>query len=176
MSTAAAPPVSRDAYGALLLLLAAPSLVPGLGALAAPLSGLAGILLGAQLVLGRRQPWVPDRVRGWIEAVPVGPRLSLWIQQRLRPVLRIPAPGFPRVLAGLTVAWSGLLLVLPLALIPFSNTVPALSLGLVGAGLAVRKSLLSWLGMALSGGYTALLVLLGEALLLGARELASRLS
>ncbi len=174
MSAAAARPVSRDAYGALLLVLAAPALVPGLGVLAAPLSGLAGILLGAQLVLGRRTPWVPARVRAWMAAVPLGPRLSLWLQERLRPLLRLPAPGLPRVLAGLTVAWSSLLLVLPLAFVPFGNVVPALALGLVGAGLAVRKSLLSWLGMALSGGYTALLIVLGEALLLAAQGLLSR--
>ncbi len=69
------------------------------------------------------------------------------------------------VLAGLTVAWTGLLLVLPLALIPFSDMIPALALGFVGAGLAARRSLFSWLGMALSGGYTALLIILSEALI-----------
>lgn len=174
MKAAAARPVSRDAYGALLLVLAAPALVPGFGILAAPLSGLAGILLGAQLTLGHRMPWVPLRVRAWMAGAPLGPRLSLWLQDLLRPLLRLPAPGLPRVLAGLTVAWSSLLLALPLAFVPFSNVAPALALGLVGAGLVVRKSLLSWLGMALSGGYTALLFVLGEALLLASQELISR--
>jgi len=142
----------------------------------APLAGLASLVLGLQLMVGKRVPWMPDRVRGWMAASPLGPRLSLWIQQRARPLLRLPAPGFPRLLAGLTVAWSSLLLVLPLVFVPFGNVAPALSLGLVGAGLVVRKSLLSWLGMALSGGYTALLIVLGEALLLVAQEVLSRLT
>ncbi len=100
----------------------------------------------------------------------LGPRLSLWIQNHLRPLLGLSAPRVPVILAGLAVAWTGLLLALPLAFIPFSNMIPALALGLVGAGLAARRSLFSWLGMALSGGYTALLIILGEALILIAQE------
>ncbi|MBI4912409.1 MAG: exopolysaccharide biosynthesis protein [Acidobacteria bacterium] len=173
---AATSPVSRDAYGALLVMIAAPALVPGLGALAAPFAGLAGLALGAQLAIGRRIPWVPSRVRAWVTTAPMGPRMSLWIQKRLQPFLRLPSPGFPRVLAGLTVAWSSLLLVLPLAFVPFSNMAPALALGLVGLGLAARKSLFGWLGAALSGGYTALLILVGEAVLLAGKALLENLS
>lgn len=99
MMTSVALPISRDSYGALLLMLAAPTLLPGIGMMAAPL-----------------------------------------------------------------------------AFVPFSNTIPALSLGLVGAGLMVRKSLFSWLGMALSGGYTALLIILGETLILATQGILARLT
>ena len=75
-------------------------------------------------------------------------------------------PSFPLPLAGLTVAWSSLILILPLAIIPFSNTIPSLSVGLIGAGLLTGRSLFGWLGMALSGGYTVALVLLAEVLIL----------
>lgn len=78
--------------------------------------------------------------------------------------------------AGLTVAWSSLIMLLPLAIVPFSNTIPALSMGLVGTGLVVRKSLFSWLGMALSGGYTALLIIIGEALVLATKGILARLT
>lgn len=168
MSTAA---ISRDAYGTLLLVLAAPTLLPGLGVLAAPLAGLAGLAVGVQLVLGRRTPWVPDRARGWLADASLGPRLSLWLQAKFRPLRGLRLPPLPRVLAGLAVFWSSLLLVLPLAFVPFSNLVPALALALLGAGLAARRSLFGWLGAALSGGYTAVLILLGEALVLFARGL-----
>ena len=169
MKLSQAPPVSRDSYGALLLMLAAPTLVPGVGMIMAPLVGLVGLALGVQLAVGRPAPWMPDRTRVWVTSSALGPRLSLWIQERFRPWLRLPSPRFPKILAGLTVAWSSLLLLLPLAFIPFSNIIPALSLGLVGVGLVVRKSLFSWLGMVLSGGFTALLILLGEALILAAQ-------
>lgn len=163
-------PVSREFYGTLVLVLAASSLLPGVGAIAAPLSGAASLALGLQLAAGRRIPWVPERVRGWLSSSTFGPRLSLWIQNHLRPLFGLPTPRFPGILAGLTVAWTGLLLVLPLALIPFSDLIPALALGLVGAGLAARRSLFGWLGMATSGGFTALLIILGEALSLTAQE------
>ncbi len=168
--------LSRDAYGTLLLVLAAPTLVPGLGLLAAPVAGLVGLLVGAQLLLGRRSPWLPARARVWMDDATLGPRLSVWLQARLRPLQGLRVPGMPPWVAGLAVVWSSLLLVLPLVLVPFGNTVPALALGLLGAGLATRRSLFGWLGAALSGGYSALLVLLGEALLLSARHLLSRLS
>ena len=169
MNTTLAQPVSRDSYGALLLMLAAPTLVPVVGVMVAPLVGLAGLVLGLQLAMGRPVPWIPDRTRAWVISSALGPKLSLWIHEKFRPLSRLPSPRFPGLLAGLTVAWSSLLLLLPLAFIPFSNMIPALSLGLVGAGLVARKSLFSWLGMVLSGGFTALLILLGEALILAAQ-------
>ena len=157
-------------------MLAAPTLLPGIGMMAAPLAGLAGLAIGVQLAVGRRVPWMPDRIQSWITSSTLGPRLSLWIQVRCKPLLCLPSPRFPMLFAGLTVAWSSLILLLPLTFVPFSNTIPALSLGLVGAGLMVRKSLFSWLGMALSGGYTALLIILGETLILATRGILARLT
>ncbi len=174
MMASVALPVSRDSYGSLLLMLAAPALLPGIGMVAAPLAGLAGIAIGVQLAMGRRVPWMPDGVRTRIVSSALGPRLSLWIQARCQPLLSLPSPRFPMLFAGLTVAWSSLILLLPLAFVPFSNTIPALSLGLMGAGLMVRKSLFSWLGMALSGGYTALLIILGETLILVTQGILAR--
>lgn len=174
MTAAATVPVSRDAYGTLLLMLAAPALLPGLGTVAAPLAGLAGVAVGTQLLFGRRAPWLPARARGWIDAATLGPRLALWIESRLRPLVRLRAPGLPRVLAGLAVLWSSFLLALPLAFVPFGNLAPALALGLLGVGLAARRSLFGWLGAALSGGYTVLLILLGEAIVLIFNNLFNR--
>jgi hypothetical protein len=166
-------PFSRDAYGTLLLVLAVPTLLPGLGLLTAPLAGLAGLGVGVQLTLGRRAPWMPSRARAWMDDASLGPRLSLWLQARFQPLQGLRLPRLPRVLAGLAVSWSSLLLVLPLALVPFGHTIPALALGLLGVGLAVRRSLFGWLGAALSGGYTAFLALLGEAVALMVRGLAA---
>jgi hypothetical protein len=104
-------------------------------------------------------------------SVAIGPRLSVWIHRRFKPILHLTPPRFPHFLAGATVAWSSLLLLLPLIFIPFSNVIPSLAVGLVGAGLVAQKSILGWLGLALSGGFTLALVLLGEALLLGIQAL-----
>lgn len=168
--------VSREAYGTLLLVLAAPSLLPGLGILAAPVAGLAGLAVGAQLVLGRRMPWVPARVRARMGEASLGPRLSRWLQARLGPLRSLRVPPLPRVPTGLAVLWSSLLLLLPLGFVPFGNMAPALSLGLLGAGLAAHRSPFAWLGAALSGGYTVLLVFLGDWLVPMVRSLLAALS
>ena len=161
----------RNAFGTILLILAATAIVPGIGMVTGPFAGLTGLVLGAQLVMGRRAPWMPLWLRTRMASSELGLRLSRWIQDRCRPILHLAPPRFPQFLAGLTVAWSSFLLLLPLFFIPFSNTIPSLSVGLIGAGLMVRSSLLGWLGMAVSGGYTIALLFLGEALLLSAQAL-----
>ncbi len=176
MSGSAIRPGAGQAYGTILVLLAATSVVPGVGMVTGPLVGLASLLLGVQLTLGRTVPWMPAWLRTRMASSNLGPRFSRWIQDRCRPLLHLAPPRFPGVLAGLTVAWSSLLLILPLAFIPFSNTIPSLSVGLVGAGLLAQRSLLGWLGLALAGGYTVVLAFLGEALFLAAQALIRHLT
>ncbi|MFN7958789.1 MAG: exopolysaccharide biosynthesis protein [Holophagaceae bacterium] len=163
-------------YGPLLVLLASLSAVPGIGSLTSPVVGLATLTLGLQLMAGRPFPWLPGWARQRMGASSLGGRFSAWLQERCRPLLHLRAPGFPGPLAGLTVAWSSLILMLPLAFIPFSNTIPSLSVGLVGAGLVAQRSLLGWLGFALAGSYTLVLALLGEALVLAAQALIRHLA
>lgn len=163
--------IARNAYGATLLILAGASVLPGVGMVTGPLAGTAGVVLGVQLARGRHQPWMPPWLKARVESSAIGPRLSLWIHERFRPILHLTPPGFPLFLAGATVAWSSLLLILPLIFIPLGNVIPSLAMGLVGAGLMAQKSILGWLGLALSGSFTLALVLLGEALLLGIQAL-----
>jgi hypothetical protein len=176
MSRAAVRTRAGQAYGTILILLAATAIVPGVGMVTSPLAGLACLFLGAQLALGRPTPWMPTWLRTRVASSDLGARFTRWIQDWCRPILHLSPPRFPILLAGLTVAWSSLLLILPLALIPFSNMIPSLSVGLVGASLVAQRSLLGWLGMVLAGGYTVILALLGEALLLATQTLIHRLS
>ena len=81
----------------------------------------------------------------------------------------------PLLLAGTAVIWTSLVLFLPLVLIPLSNTLPSLALGLLGAGLALGRTFLAWLGLALSGAFTGAVVLLGAAAWEGLQALAGRL-
>lgn len=171
MSVATMGSGAGQAYGTILVLLAATAVVPGVGMVTGPLVGLAGLFLGVQLALGRPTPWVPAWLQQRMVSSDLGPRFSTWIQDRCRLLLHLRPPQIPALLAGLTVAWSSLLLLLPLAFIPFSNTIPSLAVGLVGAGLLAQRSLLGWLGLALAGGYTVILACLGEALFLAAQAL-----
>lgn len=160
-----------DPYGELLLLLAAPSVIPLVGSVVGPLAGVAAVLLGVQLALGRSEPWMPRRWRGKLGRSPAALRLRMWIQRRLRPFAGIPVPAFPRALAGFTAAWSGLLLALPLPVIPFANVLPAMALGLAGASLMARKPLFGWAGLVLSLVFTGMVAALGGAVLATLRRL-----
>ena len=163
-------------YGTILVLLAAMSVVPGIGIVTSPLVGLASLLLGVQMALGRPTPWLPAWLGRRVASSDLGPRFSSLIQDRCGSILNLVPPRFPGLLAGLTVAWSSLLLLLPLAFVPFSNTIPSLSVGLVGAGLLAHRSLLGWLGMLIAGSYTVALAFLGEALFLAAQALIRHLT
>jgi hypothetical protein len=171
MTSPAHPSGRGRAYGTILVLLAAMSVVPGIGIITGPVVGLASLILGIQLTVGRPAPWLPAWLQKRMASSHLGESFSSWIQGRCRPLLHLASPPLPGLLAGLTVAWSSLLLLLPLAFIPFSNTIPSLSLGLVGAGLLAQRSLLGWLGLLLAGSYTLGLALLGEALLVAAQAL-----
>lgn len=176
MTSRTMPSDPRQAYGTLLVLLSATAVVPGVGLVTSPLVGLASLVLGVQLSLGRPVPWVPAWLEKRLASSELGSRFSRWLQERCRPFLHFASPRFPVLLAGLTVAWSSLLLLLPLAFVPLSNTIPSLAVGLVGAGLLAQRSLLGWLGMAVAGGYTVLLGLLAEALVLATQALFRHLT
>jgi hypothetical protein len=152
-------------FGPLLLTLAAPAALPGLGSLAAPAVGLAAMALGWQVVAGRTTPWIPERARRWLAPVPA---LRPWLRRALRPLRaarRFPLPAPPRWVVGAAVAWTGFLMLLPLAFVPLSNAIPAVALGLLGGGLNPTRSAWAWAGLGLSGTFTAFLALAAHLLL-----------
>lgn len=133
------------AYGPLIVLFAAPNMLPvalpGISAvLGAPL-----MLLTAQLMIGRRRPWLPEILRrrslartsfrGLVgRLVPRLVRLERMIRPRL---LAFTGPSGKRLIGAL-----GLLLAAIMFLpIPFGNALPGLALVLMAAGLLGRDGL-----------------------------------
>ena len=141
--------------GLLVLLLALPSLVPGINVGAAPLGGLGILAIGAQMAQGSTRPWIPERVRrqnlhkGKVKEV-------LARFETVLGRLRLPRPK-RRALnlrwTGVLIAWTGFLLALPIPL-PFANILPAAVLCLVGAALLEERSAWGWLGAAAAVGNT----------------------
>ncbi len=153
------------AFGPLLMVLAVPASLPGLGSLAAPAVGLAAMALGIQVATGRTTPRIPDRAQRWLSPGPALRPLVRKVLRTLRGARRVPMPPLPAWLMGVAVTWTGFLLLLPLAIVPLSNTLPAIALGLLGGGLTPSRSALGWLGLGLSGAFTALLALLADLLI-----------
>lgn len=127
------------AYGLLLLLLAAPNILPN------PIPGVSGILgvplvlVAAQLALGRPHPWFPrvlaERSLDAAHFRTMADKIAPWLRrmERLtRPRLRwLCRPPFERALALFCLVLA-VVLALP---IPLGNILPALAVTLIALGM-----------------------------------------
>ena len=116
--------------------------------------GLAIILLGISVTLNR-VPWLPKRILD--RPLPTAP-LQKAFQAQARMVARAERLIRPRLTAltatpalnlvhGLALLLAGLLLMAPLGLVPFSNTLPALAVLFLSLGILERD------GLFIVGGY-----------------------
>lgn len=129
--------LGQRAFGALLLLLSIPNILPVPGLSTA--TGFAIILVGLQMAAGRKALWLPRRVaaasfdrvmflrvlgraRPWIE------RVEGWMRRRLT---GLTGPTAERVL-GLVIALLAAVLALPIV---FGNQPPALAIALIALGM-----------------------------------------
>ena len=171
--------VAERGFGLVLVLLALPTLIPVLPPGASAVVGALYAILGAQMALGAKGPWLPRRIRRH--------RLSEKTVNGLRTrglklVRRLEATSRPRwefmsarlitMLLGLVIVGIGILLFLPL---PFMNTAPGLAMLVMGVGLANRDGLLVLLGALLSAGLIFGAIRFGHILIWLSRSLRSRL-
>jgi hypothetical protein len=110
-----------------------------------PISTAAGaslMALGTQMAQGRATPWMPERMNRLSLSGKFWRILITTAEKALSAGRRITRPRLPglvrgvraRQLGGAIIAVSGLLLAVPLAGVPFSNTLPALAVLLVCLG------------------------------------------
>ena len=145
----------EQTYGFLVLLLALPNLVPGLNLGLAPVGGIGLIGLGAQLAWGTPHPWIPARIqaqpihKGRIKDALARLEVQLnrfrWRGAEQRPL--------SHRWVGFCIAWTGLLLAIPVPL-PFGNQLPAAILCLLGAALLEERPTWAWIGVAAMVGNT----------------------
>lgn len=159
----------EQTFGLMVLLLALPSLIPGVNVVGAPAGGFAIAGLGWQMAKGNTHPWIPERLqqrplhKGQIKAA-LARVERIFSRFRLHRLERRP---LSKRWMGVLVAWTGLLLALPVPL-PFGNILPALALCLQGTALLEERPLLGWLG-ALGG--LAITVYFGLSFKLIVREI-----
>lgn len=167
--------MDERAYGLLILLLSIPCLVPGLYGVP-QVVGVVIILVAAQLLVGREEPWLPHwmlnlRARGaWLKAMADFAESRLgWVDRLSRPRLRRFATGAGEKLAAIFMILATLTIVLPM-----TNTIPSVALALLSVGLIQRDGLFVIGGAAVATAWLTLLGGLAAAVLLGA-EWATRL-
>jgi hypothetical protein len=132
----------RRAFGALLLLAVMPAFIPvpfGVGAISGPLVSLVGL----QMLLGLRQPWLPARMRAHVldrERLAGFSRRAggvlRWIERLCRPRLNgLATHPLAMAFCGAQLVLLGILLALP---IPFTNYPFGLLLVLYALALVER--------------------------------------
>jgi hypothetical protein len=149
-------------FGAAMLLLAIPNMVP-LPPGASTIFGLPLMLIAAQLALGRRTVWLPERARDGAMPTSVFSRIVHTTRPYLRRAERLLAPRLLIMLSPLSTRLVGIacfilaiLIALPIPLANFLGglSVAAFSLGLLRHdGVAV---LAGWIATAFSFAATAL--------------------
>jgi hypothetical protein len=164
-------------FDLLLVLISLPFLTPiPLPGFSIPF-GLVVAVIGARMTLGRK-PWLPSRIlnrelppRFLAQLLNAASRVVQWLELLLKPRLALMhAHAVSRRFAGALITVSGLFLLLPLPL-PFSNSLPAVTVLLLAAGALERDGLAFLAGCGMFALTTAYFLLLA----LGGAEAVERL-
>jgi hypothetical protein len=164
-------------YGLLLMILGLPMLIPFLPPGSSTLVGPIYAAFAVQMLRGSHHPWMPQRFR---EAVLAGGAVRV-LRDRGLPVIRtLERLSRPRGLwvseaimmraVGVMVLLMGLVLLSPL---PFLNTLPAISVMLIGMGLLNRDALFALAGMAVGTASLGLIALSAQAIMVLVERLKS---
>lgn len=163
--------ISRRGFGIVLLLVSLPAAFPTPAVGHATPLGLLIILLGLQLLAGRSSFWLPNRIcrkqipPGFImflrqKGVPFLKKMERRLAQRMefatRRAFRLPV--------GLTIVLMGAIMLIP---IPFTNSLPALVVFILGLGLASDDGLFI-LGGFIAGGISLAIYLMIATFAVGA--------
>ncbi|MES2860066.1 MAG: exopolysaccharide biosynthesis protein [Pseudomonadota bacterium] len=161
--------LDERAYGLLILLLSIPCLVPGLYGVP-QVVGLIIILIAAQLLAGREEPWLPRwvlnlRAKGaWLKAMADFAETRLgWVDRLSRPRLTAFASGAGEKMAAVFMILATLTIVLP-----FTNTIPSIALALLSVGLIQRDGLFVIGGAVVATAWLSALGVVATGLMFGA--------
>ena len=154
-----------------IMLLAVPFIVPNIPGLSTPF-GMAIVLMGLRVMIGSKGSLPPFVLRRSIGAQQLRSLFKglLWVALKIEHLVRPRMhflqrwPGMINLI-GFGIASAGFFLFLPLP-IPLTNTLPAISILFLAAGMMERDGVLVLLGYLfglLSWGYLLAAVLLGKA-------------
>ncbi|MES2034777.1 MAG: exopolysaccharide biosynthesis protein [Pseudomonadota bacterium] len=144
--------LDERAFGIMILILAIPCLVPALYGVP-QIVGVPIILLAGQMLIGRKEPWLPASwtrrhiSKEWLNRMAdFADKRMRWVESLSKPRLQLLSTGFGERMAALLMILATLTIILPM-----TNSVPSLGLALMAAGLIQRDGL-----FVLAGGLVAL--------------------
>jgi len=159
--------LDQSAFGALLIVLAMPVSIPFLYGVPQIVS-VPMIALAAQMVMGRDEPWLPEKLaarmmsKSGLERTASGARKWFgWAERLARPRLQFLASKPAERVIGILLCVFCASILLPL---PLTNTVPGIAVAIVGFGLLAKDGLLINPGLLLGAGWVTGLLIVGERL------------
>lgn len=153
-------------FGLLILILSIPCLVPALYGVPQVI-GVPIILLAGQMLVGRKEPWLPGALlsrrapQAWLDRMAdFAEKRMGWFERLARPRLRAFATGLGERMAAAFMILATVTIILPMV-----NTVPSIALALLAVGVIQRDGLFVIGGAAVAAAWAGALatVALGVA-------------
>lgn len=168
---------SERGFSLVIALLVLPFLFPMPPGLAGPF-GAACLVLSAQMVLGRRSPWLPKKIARYQFPRPFAEFLLKNLQRLTRILEKITRHRLAKIannpltwrINGLCISWLTILLMSP---VPFTNPFPTVGILLLAVATIEADGLLICVGYVLTALITALFGFIGYALWLAPSLLPS---
>jgi hypothetical protein len=161
--------LDERAFGLMILILAIPCLVPALYGVP-QIVGVPILLLAGQMLVGRKEPWLPDAILKRTVSKSMLDRMADfatkrmgWLERLSRPRLKIFASGLAEPFAAGFMILATLTIVLPM-----TNTVPSVALALLSVGLIQRDGLFVAAGATVAVGWVTAIAVVATGFLLGA--------
>ena len=155
-------------FSLIIVLLVLPFLFPMPPGLAGVM-GIGCLVLGIQMALGRKTPWLPPKVAKFTfprhlsqQLLKNIRRIAVWLSKIVRSRwLRVAGNSYTWRSNGFCIAWLSILLMLP---IPFTNPLPAVTILLLAVATLETDGLLMCIGYFLTLVNTIFFTLIGYAL------------
>lgn len=156
--------MDERAFGLILLLLALPCCLPFVYLLP-QIVALPMLALTAQLALGKKHPWLPDRLKNRTFSIDAFRKVLKRSEKYLGWVEKIAQPRLSALTGPVGVRILGALLMVPTASIlvplPSTNTIPGIGVALAAVGLIERDGVLSAIGLLIGLIWVVILFFLG---------------
>ncbi len=170
--------VAQRGFGLIMSVLALPTMIPVLPPGSAAFIGLLYILLAVQMLIGLPRPWLPVRVRNYrltSGTLRVLQERGIPLLRRVERLARPRATWVPDALVTRAVAVAVLLLgIVLLSPLPFFNTIPAMTVLILGIGLFNRDALFLLGGLVATAVVVAVAVAGADTLIRLAERLTRR--
>jgi len=170
--------VAQRGFGLIMSVLALPTMIPVLPPGSAAFIGLLYILLAVQMLIGLPRPWLPVRVRNYrltSGTMRMLQERGIPLLRRVERLARPRATWVPDALVTRAVAVAVLLLgIVLLSPLPFFNTIPAMTVLILGIGLFNRDALFLLGGLAATAVVVAVAVAGADTLIRLAERLTRR--